>query len=416
MSTRPDANKIEEVNELYGNFLDTPLSAHGAALCLDIIGTVNALYPSIDLWDQFNEAGIINGHDMQSCRLVPSWVQAKRSSHPLVVGLWLCAVHTQSKVEKSPKKDMILDDLRRVLLAMRDLESHCNRHSRVLNPTTTMLNSEANRLMDTDKCGPVVTVELSRRIGSAVKKIDDIKACVAGFASEAVAKAPDLNARQVKAIWKSLERPIEMLEKRFQNQLVRKDAVPVLFWPNASGHAILEMAWLVFIRAKTKCDATTLARCGLVLPDGSWWLVIIVWVRHILKHGTVDVMTGLAIVGDGDNTFCGGVTWCAHLVHGKPFFQAIANESPATVTLAELLSINATVQLRSTNFLIKSRCANALSSIVKHSTTAATTIMARLGGAGLITPIDEVTTAAFWTFQINCGSIREEWISDDGGL
>lgn len=97
----------------------------------------------------------------------------------------------------------------------------------------------------------------------------------------------------------------------------RKQGLPAPWWPNATGNQLRRLATRVYLPALSEFDRITIIICGIKVPKGCWWVVIVAWIRFYAKHGSRDDLSGLLLDFSGALHSPTKPTLAAHISHRR---------------------------------------------------------------------------------------------------
>lgn len=251
----------------------------------------------------------MQGHQEVACRQIPNWLQpVKKTRHPMVVALYVTAIHVTSSALAKPDKNAITTGLTSLLASLSDLDStYCKAAAgevRILNEELAQTSKEcmamlkhpsltqdfdearnwtANLLQDEERKPDVVAMaDTYSRLSRVTKQTMD-EAATKGrlemrqtFEEESL-RLKELSAAEASQLAAKFKGIVSQAEKHF-DVLVEKnaDGVPTLFWPGASWKDIFVLAHKAFTRALLECDLIVAILCLWTWEGDSWWVVIVV--------------------------------------------------------------------------------------------------------------------------------------------
>lgn len=440
-SGKNEAKLVNELKSLVPGLSEEALSAKPTSmsppLVIPIMAIISGRSESIDLFRQLDDAdqgtGKPMGHTVDTCIVVPRYIQIKKRTRMLVdVALDFTAVAINST--PGIPRQALLDQIEQILGALQPLRPYyeqAHRGTVVLPNELKALSREVNKVVHSDYSPgdlpalkaavrrnsgpptPSAAAMLSRYSGVAghlreVEKcllIDEMQgsrhpvSTMLEALNDSVCNMPD--SRKKKLV-KTIERFAKLAEDRFSVDLASRarnsDGLPTLFWPSTTSTLdLFRLCIKAWSRGISECDVPSYLRTGeLVLwEENDWVRLYFVWIVHWAKYRDRDVVTGLRLTFSDTLFSPTEPTLMAHQTHHRPFFT---NRSFGKIALDDTEaylteSVNCLVQAHNTNRLVGSTRPEVLLQEIEWNRKLPRILLGRLRQAGLFAISDAVFDA-----------------------
>ncbi|CAO1638385.1 unnamed protein product [Sympodiomycopsis kandeliae] len=392
-----------------------------------VLGAFQAVTLSVDLWRQHADWPqgdlSVQNHNLTSCRMIPTWMQKKRTQHPFMMAAYLASLHVTQSALSDERKYELTAQIQRLLEHAREIsQAYSRAHStgKSMDPKLADLSNALINLLEVREPDEAELLGLVPAEGALIFLMQGNNALLPHTGvpwtpnieqmlklyNQFPAQPPKFLPAADKDSWHTLRYRLTQEKKRverltneevqaygaaFGNVVasistglqvlieVNDDGLPVTFWPGATSHQILLLAFWAYVRAVLECDVKDVEVWCWDVSEKGWWLLIIVWTLHIARHGRRDPHSGLRLDVSGAGSSPMKPTLCAHITHARPFFEPQLTHMPIEeATLESLENVNACVQPWQLNSLIGSYRISKILATVRQSKSGSMTLLRRL--------------------------------------
>lgn len=162
------------------------------------------------------------------------------------------------------------------------------------------------------------------------------------------------------------------------------EGVPTIFWSGASStFHLASIAVCIYLRCTLQCDASNSEGIG-PRSSTSPAALLLLWLRHYLRHGRRDVATGLLMDFSMRTNASRAPTLMAHSTHGSRFHTGWANPYPTDLAQFDSRPVNGRVELCLINFAVGSWRKSALDQCLRSIVPALRVMLGRLRAHGAL--------------------------------